>query len=91
MWNAEHRVVRSSGYHGFDQLEALRRGAEPQRMALREFRVEVTHFSGYSGRGRLKGLGDGGGFSLYRSVSNLGPVGNGQLWDMRCGEDGEMI
>ena len=46
MWNAERRVMRSSDHHRFNRREALQRGTERQRMALREFRAEVTHFSG---------------------------------------------
>ena len=53
MWNAVRRVVRSSDHHGLDQHEALRRGTDRQRIALREFRVEVTHFSGSTGEGSI--------------------------------------
>ena len=52
-WKSARSVERSSDYHGLDQHEDFRRGTERQRVALRLFKVVVTHFSGSLGEGSM--------------------------------------
>ena len=52
-WKSARSVERSSDHHGLDQHEDFRRGTERQRVALRLFKVAVTHFSGSLGEGSM--------------------------------------